>query len=110
MLLNDACVWLILKMGTSVFHCSCPTNRDLSKQFCLLIPAINKITVLKEAFWQFKYSLEKPVQGSVGLLQGQKSHFFAYKEATGATHQLLQWRRGVIFCCLSMHGELLKLP
>lgn len=102
MLLN---VWLILKMGTSVFHCSCPTNRDLSEQFCLLIPAINKITVLKEAFWQFKHSLDRPMQGSVGLLQGQKSHFFAYKGSTSATRQLLRGGEGLYFVVYPCMGS-----
>lgn len=70
----------MLKVGTSVFHCSCPTHRVLSKQFCLLISAINKIIVLNEAFWQLKYSLEITMRGLVGLLQGGKSNFLRIKK------------------------------
>lgn len=40
------------------------------------------------------------MQGLVGLLQGQKSNYLHIKK---------QQAQGVIFCCLSMHGKLLKL-
>lgn len=90
-------VWLMLKMGTSVFHCSCSTHQDLSKQFCLLIPAINKIIVLKKAFWQFKHSLEKAMRGLDGLLQRRKSNFLHIKKQQAQPNNSYDSGEGLYF-------------